>query len=71
MKIRVHRNNNVSFVREKGDGEFVERGHGFMTKEKTVGLERCPECGAENYVMNVLSGNCTWCGFESKKLDFE
>ena len=71
MKIRVHRNNNISFVREDGDGDFIERGDGFLTKEKTVGLERCPQCGYENYAMNVLSGKCTWCPFESNKISFE
>ena len=29
-----------------------------------VGLERCPECGAENYMMVVLSGACAFCGWE-------
>lgn len=27
-------------------------------------LVRCPKCHAENYAMNVLSGICTWCGFD-------
>ncbi len=26
-------------------------------------LVRCPECHRENYALNVLSGVCTWCGF--------
>jgi len=70
MKIRVNRNGDVSFVRED-ENEFYERGHGFMTKEKTVALEKCPSCGAENYASNVLSGSCTWCPFEANKISFE
>jgi hypothetical protein len=27
-------------------------------------LVRFPECQRENYAMNVLSGICTWCGFD-------
>jgi ribosomal protein L37E len=71
MKIRVLRNNDISFVREEGDIGEVERGFGFLTDEKTVGLIRCPSCGAENYSANVLSGQCTWCGFNANKIDFE
>lgn len=71
MKIRVHRNNDISFVEEEGDGEFVKRGHGFMTDEKTVALIKCPKCGLENYAMNVLSGKCSWCPFDANKIDFE
>ena len=24
-------------------------------------LYRCPKCGRENYILNVLHGICTWC----------
>ena len=41
------------------DGEAV----GFVG-DGSIGLERCPECGKENYAMAVLSGVCCWCGFE-------
>jgi len=71
MKIQVQRNSDVRFKRETGDGKYVERGFGFLTEEKTIGLIRCPECGAENYAPNVLSGNCSWCQFESNKINFE
>lgn len=27
-------------------------------------LVRCESCHRENYAMNVLSGICTWCGFD-------
>lgn len=28
-------------------------------------LIRCPECGAENYALNVNTGICTWCGYNA------
>ncbi len=30
-------------------------------------LVQCPECHRENYAINVLSGICTWCGFDINK----
>lgn len=50
------------------DGQ--RRGYGFITKEGTVALKKCPmlECGLENYALNVLVGICTWCGFDANKL---
>lgn len=48
------------------DGE--EKGFGFLPKgDKLVALSRCPICGKENYMMNVLSGQCTWCPFNTKQ----
>ena len=35
---------------------------------KDLLLTRCPKCGRENYVMNVLSGTCTWCGYDAHEL---
>ncbi len=32
-----------------------------------ISLERCPKCGRENYIMNVLLGICTWCGYDANK----
>ncbi len=39
---------------------------GLWRDDKTgkIALERCPKCGRENYIMNVLLGICTWCGFD-------
>jgi len=34
-----------------------------MGKDK-IALERCPDCGRENYAMAVLSGVCAWCGWD-------
>jgi ribosomal protein L37E len=71
MKVRIHKNGDVSFVKEDGDSEFVDRGFGFINDDKTIALIRCPECGAENYAPNVISGSCTWCPFYSNKISFE
>lgn len=30
-------------------------------------LVRCEECDRENYALNVLSGVCTWCGYNINK----
>ena len=34
-------------------------------------LVRCCDCHKENYPLNVLSGVCTWCGFDINKKDEE
>lgn len=30
-----------------------------------LALEVCPKCGKENYILNVLTGVCTWCRFDA------
>lgn len=30
-------------------------------------LIRCPKCDRENYALNVLTGICTWCGYNAHK----
>jgi len=42
---------------------------GFIGKKerngkRTIGLERCPVCGHENWAMAVTSGICAWCNWE-------
>lgn len=32
--------------------------------EEKRALVRCPDCHKENYALNVLSGICSWCGFD-------
>lgn len=32
-------------------------------------LVRCPKCNRENYVLNIIIGVCTWCGFDVNKED--
>lgn len=34
-----------------------------------LALVRCPACDKENYAPNVLTGICTWCGYEAKPED--
>lgn len=47
----------------------VVKGYGFRPKgDKTIALTRCPKCGRENYVFNVLSGQCTWCPFNANEI---
>ena len=46
----------------KGRGEGDMRGgHHFIANGK-VYLERCYDCGRENYAPSVASGQCAWCG---------
>ena len=35
----------------------------FKKKDGTYALVRCEECHAENYAPNVMSGYCSWCGY--------
>ena len=71
MKIRVYRNNEVVFTEVNESGGISENGAGFLSADKSIGLTRCPGCLMENYAMNVLSGQCTWCGFNANTIDFE
>lgn len=58
-------NSDSDDVRFYVDG--VEKGFGFLPKgDAVIALMRCPLCERENYMMNVLSGQCTWCGFNTK-----
>lgn len=41
----------------------------FLTEEGSLGLVRCMACKRENYSLNVLSGICTWCGWNEEKKD--
>ena len=54
-----HDSDNVRF--KVGDKEL---GYGYRGKENgKIGLIKCPMCLQENYVLNIPSGVCTWCGF--------
>lgn len=37
---------------------------GFLGKQNSLYLVRCPACKRENYAMNVSLGVCTWCPFD-------
>lgn len=28
-----------------------------------IHLRRCPLCNRENYILNISTGVCTWCGY--------
>lgn len=44
------------------DGE--RRGFGFRSKKDgKLCLQKCPDCGRENYYAMVLDGQCAWCGW--------
>jgi hypothetical protein len=48
------------------------KGLGFIPRkpdDQTIALERCPICGRENYAMNVSSGQCTWCEFNTNQVE--
>lgn len=32
----------------------------------TLYMFRCPKCDKENYIMNVRTGICTWCGYDAR-----
>jgi hypothetical protein len=53
------------------DGE--SRGYGRLQTDGTYTLQKCPqpECGLENYALNVLQGICTWCGFDANEVKNE
>ena len=65
----------IEYREENADSDDVrfyvygeEKGFGFLPKgDKTLALVRCPLCGRENYALNVLSGQCTWCEFNTKQ----
>ena len=37
----------------------------YFPDTKVLLLIRCPECGKENYALNVASGACIWCGYNT------
>ena len=61
------------FIQHNGVGNTIDvrwgnRGFGFfnVTKDKFY-LVRCGACGKENYMPNVATGICTWCGDDPAK----
>jgi len=37
---------------------------GWISTDKTIGLETCGSCHRENYSLSVLRGRCAWCGWD-------
>jgi hypothetical protein len=42
---------------------------GFLGRDGRFGLERCAECGLENYAPAVMGGQCVWCGWKLDEID--
>lgn len=40
----------------------------FVNENGSYALIICGDCGKENYALNIISGVCTWCGFDINKL---
>lgn len=47
----------------------MSKGYVFRDKQNQVYLIKCPECGLENYSLNVASGICSWCGYKATLSD--
>lgn len=49
--------------------ETIDKGKGFGFKRDNgkLAMIRCFDCGKENYAMNILSGYCTWCGYNANQ----
>jgi predicted Zn-ribbon and HTH transcriptional regulator len=59
MTLKEFKNGDVTWL---VDGK--ECGLGFKA-DKSLALQRCPSCKKENYALNVMSGQCTWCPFNA------
>ena len=52
---------------------LLDEKENFYGKDKKPFLVRCPSCHLENYLPNVATGQCSWCGWseeaEEKAID--
>ena len=48
--------------------EILAPGVEFYPEDGTILMIKCPECGRENWALQVASGICAWCGFDGKEL---
>ena len=39
----------------------------FVKDDGKLAMVKCLKCEQENYALNVLSGICTWCGFDANE----
>lgn len=54
-----HDSRNVFF---KIDGKVV--GYGYQGKsDGKIHVQRCPQCGDENWAIAIAQGNCAWCNY--------
>lgn len=44
----------------------TEKGYSFHEDGQWY-LVRCHECGRENYMIAVATGQCAWCGWKQKE----
>lgn len=42
-------------------------GYGFERSIGGIAMQRCFECGRENYALAVYSGQCAWCNHDANK----
>lgn len=42
-------------------------GYGFIRPDGGIAMQRCFECGRENWAPAVYSGECVWCGYNPNK----
>ena len=47
---------------------MLSKGVEYYPNTQDLLLIRCPKCGRENYAPNVVSGICTWCGYDAHEL---
>ena len=48
--------------------KLLTKGVEYYPNTDTLLLIRCPKCNKENYAPNVVSGVCTWCGYDAHEL---
>lgn len=59
----------------KKDCEDIRRRNGFgyikvqSNGRKLICMQRCFECGRENYAPAVATGQCAWCGYNPNPMD--
>lgn len=40
---------------------------GLEIQDGELWMHRCPKCRRENYILNVTTGRCTWCGYNANE----
>jgi len=48
--------------------KLLASGVEYDAETKEIMMLRCPKCGRENYVLNVMAGICAWCGYDAHEL---